>query len=50
MSDYIFLASLKDSNAFIVKLSIDIFRNGIRVFYKNTEIVLSLTGDQKVLE
>lgn len=50
ISDYIFLTSTRDSAAFIVKLSIDIFRNGIRVFYRNEELTLAHTGDQKTLE
>ena len=44
ISDYIFLTSNRDGNYLIVKTSIDIFRNGIRVYFKDQDIVLSLTG------
>lgn len=50
ITDYIFLASTKDSAYFIIKLSIDIFRNGIRIFYKNEDMILAHTGDQAILE
>ena len=50
ISDYIFLTSTRDSIALILKLSIDIFRNGIRVLYKNEQLTLAHAGDQKVLE
>lgn len=35
LSDYIFITNSKENLYFIVKISIDIFKNGIRTHYKN---------------
>ena len=45
ISDYIFLSSSRDGSYIIVKTSIDIFRNGIRVYYKDQDLTLLFTGE-----
>lgn len=50
LTDYIFITSTRDSAYFIIKLSIDIFRNGIRVYFKNEELILAHTGNEAHLE
>ncbi len=50
ITEHIFLARSHDFEFMVVRMSIDIFRNGIRVFLNHIEIDLFFVGDQDLLE
>ena len=49
INDLIFLSEYKESSYLIVKVSVDIFKNGIRVFYQDEDYVLVATGNEVLL-
>lgn len=46
INDYIYLASNSDFNFLIIQLSIDIFRNGIRIYINDKYKSLVAAGNQ----
>lgn len=49
INDIIFLTEYKESSYLIIKTSVDIFKNGIRVYYNDEDFILSPTGNQTLL-
>lgn len=40
----------KENTYLIIKSSVDIFKNGLRVYYKDEDFIISPTGNKSLLE